>query len=35
MNIDSKYGRAGEDDDLERSKKFLEQQREILIERNK
>ncbi len=33
-NIDSKYSRL-EEDELEKSKKFLEEQREILMSRNK
>jgi hypothetical protein len=33
-NIDNKYSRL-EEDELEKSKKFLEEQREILMGRNK
>jgi hypothetical protein len=34
MNIDNKYSRL-EEDELEKSKRFLEEQREILMGRNK
>lgn len=33
-NIDNKYSRL-EEDELEKSKRFLEEQREILLNRNK